>query len=33
MTLLKVEPKWNNLRNDHRFQDLLHRVGFEETKK
>ncbi len=28
MTLLKVEPKWNNLRGDPRFQDLLRRVGF-----
>lgn len=27
MTFLKVEPKWNNLRDDHRFQDLLRRVG------
>jgi DNA-binding winged helix-turn-helix (wHTH) protein/tetratricopeptide (TPR) repeat protein len=33
MTFLKVEPKWNNLRNDPRFQDLLQRVGFEETNK
>jgi serine/threonine protein kinase/tetratricopeptide (TPR) repeat protein len=28
MTFLKVEPKWNNLRADPRFQDLLRRVGF-----
>lgn len=28
MTFLKVEPKWNNLREDPRFQDLLRRVGF-----
>ena len=27
MTFLKVEPKWNNLRNDARFQNLLRRVG------
>jgi len=27
MTFLKVEPKWNNLRDDPRFQDLLRRVG------
>jgi eukaryotic-like serine/threonine-protein kinase len=29
MVLLKVEPKWNNLRDDPRFQDLLRRVGFK----
>jgi tetratricopeptide (TPR) repeat protein len=28
MTSLKVEPKWNNLRADRRFQELLRRVGF-----
>ncbi|MEP6923507.1 MAG: tetratricopeptide repeat protein [Pyrinomonadaceae bacterium] len=28
MVWLKVEPKWNNLRNEPRFQDLLRRVGF-----
>jgi serine/threonine protein kinase/tetratricopeptide (TPR) repeat protein len=28
LVFLKVEPKWNNLRGDPRFQDLLHRVGF-----
>jgi eukaryotic-like serine/threonine-protein kinase len=28
MVFLKVEPKWNNLRADSRFQDLLRRVGF-----
>jgi len=27
MTFLKVEPKWNNLRDDPRFQVLLRRVG------
>ncbi len=30
MTFLKVEPKWNNLRDDSRFQDLLRRVGFPQ---
>jgi len=28
MVFLKVEPKWNNLRADPRFQALLQRVGF-----
>jgi len=28
MAFLKVEPKWNNLRDDPRFQSLLRRVGF-----
>lgn len=28
MVFLNVEPKWNNLRSDPRFQDLLQRVGF-----
>ena len=30
MTFLKVEPKWNNLRDDPRFKDLLRRVGFTQ---
>jgi serine/threonine protein kinase/tetratricopeptide (TPR) repeat protein len=28
LVFLKVEPKWNNLRGDPQFQDLLRRVGF-----
>ena len=28
MVFLKVEPKWNNLRADPKFQDLMRRVGF-----
>lgn len=28
LTFLKVEPKWNNLRGDAKFQELLKRVGF-----
>lgn len=28
MTFLKVEPKWNSVRADPRFQDLMRRVGF-----
>jgi serine/threonine protein kinase len=30
MVFLKVEPKWNNLRDDSRFQELMRRVGFRE---
>ena len=29
MTFLKVDPKWNNLRNEARFQDLLKRMKLE----
>ena len=28
MVFLKVEPKWNNLRNDPTFQNLMQHVGF-----
>jgi Flp pilus assembly protein TadD len=30
MVFLKVEPKWNNLRADPRFQSLVRRVGLPE---
>ncbi len=29
MVFLKVEPKWNNLRNESRFVDLMRRMNFE----
>ncbi|HVQ37219.1 MAG TPA: tetratricopeptide repeat protein, partial [Pyrinomonadaceae bacterium] len=28
MTFLKVDPKWNNLRDDSRLMDVMRRVGF-----
>jgi Flp pilus assembly protein TadD len=28
MVFLKIEPKWNNLRNEPRFQEIMRRVGF-----
>ena len=31
MTFLKVEPKWNNLRSDTRFVDLMKRMNFESN--
>ncbi len=30
MAFLKIEPKWNNLRSDPRFQDLMRRMNFPE---
>jgi len=30
MMFLKVEPKWNNLRDDPRFQELLRKLGFPQ---
>ena len=28
MNLLKVDPKWNNLHGNPRFDDLVRRIGF-----
>ncbi len=30
MVFLKVEPKWNDLRGNPRFQDLLQRLSFTQ---
>ena len=30
MTFLKVDPKWNNLRTDPHFTDIVRRVGFQQ---
>jgi serine/threonine-protein kinase len=30
IAFLKVEPKWNNLRDDPRFVDLMRRVGLSQ---
>ena len=30
MTFLKVDSKWNNLRDDPRFMDLMRRIGFSQ---
>jgi tetratricopeptide (TPR) repeat protein len=30
MTFLKVDPKWNNVRDDPRFMDLMRRVGLSQ---
>ena len=29
MMFLKVEPKWNNLRSEPQFQDLMRRIGLQ----
>ena len=30
LTFIKVEPRWNEYRDDPRFNDLYHRIGFTE---
>ena len=30
MTFLKAEPKWNDLRSDARFQEIMRRVGLPQ---
>jgi hypothetical protein len=30
MTFLKIDPKWNNLRNEPRFMDLMQRMKFAQ---
>jgi tetratricopeptide (TPR) repeat protein len=32
LIFLTVDPKWNNLRSESRFQDLMRRVGFSSSQ-